>query len=93
MLLKTVWRLRKEYVDQGRRPLEFQVREKVMLKLSLQVWKRITAKKGNKGMIKQYEGVFEVLKKVGDVTCRLVLLDRDNSSPHISCELSEALLQ
>lgn len=55
-------------LNRKRRLLEFQVGNKVMLKLSPQVWKQITVKRGHKGLIQPYEGPFKVLKKVGNVT-------------------------
>ena len=55
----------KKYADHDRRPLEFQVEDKVLLKLTLQIWKKISNKTRQKGLISKYDGPFEVIKRVG----------------------------
>nr|GEU55810.1 reverse transcriptase domain-containing protein [Tanacetum cinerariifolium] len=53
----------KSYTDRRRKPLEFQVRDKVMLKVS--PWKRVI---GKRGMLNPcYIGPFKILAKVGTV--------------------------
>lgn len=49
-LAKAARRMRK-YADQGRRPLDFQVRDRVWLKLTPQVWKKLHRKDVHKGLI------------------------------------------
>ena len=52
----------KRYADQGKRPLEFEEGEKVLLKLTPQIWKKIQNKQFQRGLILKYDGPFEVLK-------------------------------
>jgi hypothetical protein len=84
-LAKAVRRMKK-YADQGRRPLEFQVSDKVMLKLTPQIWKKVTSKRWHKGLIQRYDGPFEVVKRVGAVAYRLALPERMKIHPtfHVS---------
>ena len=49
--LEKASRRMKKYADQGRRPLEFQVGEKVLLKLTPQIWKKIQNKQFQRGLI------------------------------------------
>ncbi|GJT27487.1 putative reverse transcriptase domain-containing protein [Tanacetum coccineum] len=75
----------KSYVDRRLKPLEFQVRDKVMLKVS--PWKGVICF-GKRGKLNPlYIGPFKVLAKVGTVAYRLELLDqlsRVHSSFHVS---------
>ncbi|KAF7151574.1 hypothetical protein RHSIM_Rhsim02G0166800 [Rhododendron simsii] len=66
---------RTKNADKGTRPLEFQVGDKVMLKLTPQIWKKINSKKVSQ-LIARYDGPFEVVKRVGNVAYRLKLPDR-----------------
>lgn len=76
----------KKYADKGRRPLEFQVGDKVLLKLTPQIWKKISSKTVHRGLIQKYDGPFEIVKKVGNVAYRLQLPDRLKVHPtfHVS---------
>nr|GFB29847.1 putative reverse transcriptase domain-containing protein [Tanacetum cinerariifolium] len=75
----------KSYVDVRRKPLEFQVGDKVMLKVS--PWKGVV-RFGKRGKLNpRYIGPFKVLAKVGTVAYRLELpqqLSRVHSTFHVS---------
>ena len=75
----------KKYADKGRRPLEFNVRDEVLLKLTPQIWK-ISSKTVHHGLVLKYDGPFEIVKRVGNVAYRLKLLDRLKVHPtfHVS---------
>ncbi|GJW00754.1 reverse transcriptase domain-containing protein [Tanacetum coccineum] len=61
----------KSYVDNRRKPLEFEVGDRVMLKVS--PWKGVIhfGKKGK--LAPRYVGPFEILERIGPVACRLRL--------------------
>ncbi|GJX11716.1 putative reverse transcriptase domain-containing protein [Tanacetum coccineum] len=75
----------KSYVDVRRKPLKFQVGDKVMLKVS--PWKGVI-RFGKRGKLNpRYIGPFKVLEKVGAVAYRLELphqLSRVHSTFHVS---------
>ncbi|GJW95339.1 putative reverse transcriptase domain-containing protein [Tanacetum coccineum] len=75
----------KSYADVRRKPLEFQVGDKVMLKVSS--WKGVIHF-GKRGMLNpRYIGPFKIIAKVGTVAYRLELpeqLSRVHSTFHIS---------
>ena len=52
----------KKYADRDRRPLEFQVGGRVLLKLTPQIWKKISSKTRQRGLIPKYDRPFEVIK-------------------------------
>src|ERR1051325_11106284 len=83
--LKTVRDRQKSYADNRRRPLEFEVGDKVFLKLS--PWKGIL-RFGRKGKLSpRFIGHFEILERIGPVAYRLVLppdLSRINDVFHVS---------
>ena len=72
--LAKVGRRMKKYADKHKRSLEFQVGDKVLLKMTPQIWK-LKNRVIHKGLVRKYEGSFKVLKKVGNVAYRLKLLD------------------
>ncbi|KAL5775969.1 hypothetical protein ACOSP7_013526 [Xanthoceras sorbifolium] len=76
----------KKYADKHRRPLEFNVGDKVLLKLTPQIWKKITDRRYHKGLIQRYDGPFVVKKRVGSVAYKLALPDRLKIHPtfHVS---------
>nr|GFA98997.1 putative reverse transcriptase domain-containing protein [Tanacetum cinerariifolium] len=75
----------KSYADVRRTPLEFQVGDRVMLKVS--PWKGVV-RFGKRGKLNpRYIGPFKVLAKVGSVAYRLELpeqLSRVHSTFHVS---------
>ncbi|GJU23193.1 putative reverse transcriptase domain-containing protein [Tanacetum coccineum] len=75
----------KSYADLKRKPMEFQVRDKVMLKVS--PWKGVV-RFGKRGKLNpRYVGPFKVLKKVGAVAYKLELpqeLSRVHNTFHVS---------
>nr|GEY71814.1 putative reverse transcriptase domain-containing protein [Tanacetum cinerariifolium] len=75
----------KSYVDRRRKPLEFQVGDKVMLKVS--PWKGVI-RFGKRGKLNpRYIGPFKVLAKIATVAYRLELpyqLSRVHSTFHVS---------
>ncbi|KAK4381451.1 hypothetical protein Sango_2966700 [Sesamum angolense] len=55
----------KKYADMGRRHVEFSAGDQVLLKLTPQIWKKISSKSVHRGLIPKYDGPFEVMSKVG----------------------------
>ncbi|XP_075074908.1 uncharacterized protein LOC107771718 [Nicotiana tabacum] len=56
----------KRKTDRNRRPLEFNIGDKMLLKFTTQIWKKINSKMHHRGMITKYDNPFEVVKKVGE---------------------------
>ena len=83
--LKAVQDQQKSYVDQHRTKMEFQVGEKVFLRVS--PWKGIM-RFGNKGKLSQrYIGPYEVIERVGPLAYKLALppeLARIHNVFHVS---------
>ncbi|GJX34078.1 hypothetical protein Tco_0245635 [Tanacetum coccineum] len=75
----------KSYVDVRQKPIEFQIGDKVMLKVS--PWKRVI-RFGKRGKLNpRYIGPFKIIAKVGTVAYRLELpeqLSRVHSTFHVS---------
>ncbi|GKF50882.1 hypothetical protein Tco_0147349 [Tanacetum coccineum] len=86
----------KSYADLKRKPMEFQVKDKVMLKVS--PWKGVICF-GKQGKLNpMYVGPFKVLEKVGDVAYKLELpeeLSKVHNTFHVSnlkkCNADEPL--
>nr|GFA61135.1 putative reverse transcriptase domain, ribonuclease H-like domain, aspartic peptidase domain protein [Tanacetum cinerariifolium] len=86
----------KSYADLKRKPMEFQVGDKVMLKVS--PWKRVV-RFGKRGKLNpRYVGPFKVLERIGDVAHKLDLpeeLSRVHNTFHVSnlkkCHADEPL--
>ncbi|KAL3512886.1 hypothetical protein ACH5RR_025603 [Cinchona calisaya] len=76
----------KKYADMGRKDVEFQVHNLVMLKLTPQIWKKVSSKIVHRGLIPKYDGPFEVIKYVGKVAYHLKLPNRLKVHPtfHVS---------
>lgn len=65
----------KKYANKRRRPLEFNVGDKVMLKQISPSWKKFNSKRVHRGLIPRYDGPFEVVK-VENVAYQLHLPER-----------------
>nr|GEV01504.1 putative reverse transcriptase domain-containing protein [Tanacetum cinerariifolium] len=75
----------KSYADVRHKPLEFQVGDKFMLKVS--PWKGVVCFGKREKLNPRYIGPFKVLAKVGTIACRLKLpqqLSRVHSTFHVS---------
>ncbi|XP_069154704.1 uncharacterized protein [Solanum lycopersicum] len=66
----------KKYDDQHRCSVEFNVGDKVLMKLTPQIWKQIVSKTRHRFLIPKYDSPFEVVKRVGEVSYRLKLPER-----------------
>ncbi|GJW44273.1 putative reverse transcriptase domain-containing protein [Tanacetum coccineum] len=82
---KKLWDRQKSYADRKRKPMEFEVGDRVMLKVS--PWKGVV-RFGKRGKLNpRYVGPFKVLAKVGKVAYRLELpqeLSRVHHTFHVS---------
>ncbi|GKC27667.1 hypothetical protein Tco_1034961 [Tanacetum coccineum] len=86
----------KSYADLKRKPMEFQVKDKVMLKVS--PWKGVV-RFGKRGKLNpRYVGPFKVLERVGSIAYKLELseeLSRVHNTFHVSnlkkCYADESL--
>ncbi|KAD4586089.1 hypothetical protein E3N88_23690 [Mikania micrantha] len=94
--MKTAQDRQKNYADNRRKPLEFQVGDRVMLKVS--PWKGIV-RFGKRGKLApRYVGPFKILERIGSVAYRLELppeLNNIHDVFHVSslkkCLLEESL--
>ncbi|GJS86739.1 putative reverse transcriptase domain-containing protein [Tanacetum coccineum] len=90
------WSDQKSYADLKRKPMEFQVGDKVMLKVS--PWKGVV-RFGKRGKLNpRYVGPFKVIERVGEVAYKLELpeeLSRVHNTFHVSnlkkCHADEPL--
>ncbi|XP_070042982.1 uncharacterized protein LOC142178078 [Nicotiana tabacum] len=84
--LSKAQRRMKKYADKNRRPLEFKVGDKVLLKLTPHIWKNIDSRVRYRALVSRYDGHFEVAAKVGEVDYRLLLPERMKIHPtfHVS---------
>ena len=84
--LEKATRRMKKYADKGRRPLEFKEGEKVLLKLTPQIWLKIRNKQFQRELIPKYDGPFEIVKRIGNVAYKLKLPERLRLHPtfHVS---------
>lgn len=64
----------KKYTNKHKRLLEYQVGDKILLKLILQIWKKLKNRAIHKSSMRMYKGQFEVLKKVENVAYCLKLM-------------------
>ncbi|KAH6820488.1 hypothetical protein C2S53_008404, partial [Perilla frutescens var. hirtella] len=48
----------KKYAEKGRRDVDYTVGEQVLLKLTSQIWKKISSKAVHRGLIPKYGGPF-----------------------------------
>jgi len=62
------------------------VGDKVLLKLTPQIWKKIVGTTKHRGLVPRYDGPFEIIEKVGAVAYRLKLPERLKIHPtfHVS---------
>ncbi|OIT31179.1 hypothetical protein A4A49_57316, partial [Nicotiana attenuata] len=65
-ILKVAQKRMKKYVDRNRRPLEFKVGDKVLLKLTLQIWKKIDSRVRHRALVSRYDGPPEVRNQIED---------------------------
>nr|GEZ21261.1 putative reverse transcriptase domain-containing protein [Tanacetum cinerariifolium] len=86
----------KSYADLKRKPMEFQVGDKVMLKVSPWKWVVCFGKRGK--LNPRHVGPFKVLERIGDVAYKLELLEelsRVHNMVHVSnlkkCHADEPL--
>ncbi|GJQ95899.1 putative reverse transcriptase domain-containing protein [Tanacetum coccineum] len=91
-----IWKWQKSYADLKHKPMEFEVGDKVMLKVS--PWKGVV-RFGKRGKLNpRFVGPFKVIKRVGDVAYKLELpeeLSRVHNTFHVSnlkkCHADEPL--
>uniref|UniRef100_A0A803P659 Reverse transcriptase domain-containing protein n=1 Tax=Cannabis sativa TaxID=3483 RepID=A0A803P659_CANSA len=86
-ILKKASRRMKKYADKHRRDLEFFVGDQVLLKLTPQIWKKITDKRYHEGLVQKYDGPFEIVQKVGAVAYKTGY--RAAVLHHFSCQFLE----
>ena len=89
--LEKASRRMKKYADKGKRLLEFEEGETVLLKLTPQIWKKIRNKQFKRGLIPKYDNPFEIVRRIGNVAYKLKLPERFKLHPTFQGKLLEAL--
>nr|GFA29055.1 putative reverse transcriptase domain-containing protein [Tanacetum cinerariifolium] len=85
-MLKTAWSHQKSYADKRRKPLEFKVGDRVLLKVS--PWKGVV-QFGKKGKLApRYVVPFEIVERVGRVAYRRLKLPQELSCIHDTFHVS-----
>ena len=51
-----------KYADLKRRPIKFNKGDDMLLKLTMQIWKKIIGKTRHQGLVQRYDGSFEVME-------------------------------
>nr|GFB69157.1 putative reverse transcriptase domain-containing protein [Tanacetum cinerariifolium] len=87
--LKTAWSHQKSYADKRRKPLEFKVGDRVLLKVS--PWKRVV-QFGKKGKLApRYVIPFEIVERVGRVAYRRLKLPQELCCIHDTFHVSNLM--
>ena len=84
--LEKATRKLKKNTNQHRRSLEIQIGNKLLLKLTPHILKKVSIKTRQRGLIPKFEVPFEVIKKMGEVTYMLKFPERLKLHPsfHVS---------
>lgn len=69
----------KKWADKKRRPVDYQVGDLVLVKLLPQQFQSL--RKVHKGLVRSYEGPFQIVKKVGKVSYQLQLPSKRKMNP------------
>ena len=88
--LEKASRRMKKYADKDRRPLEFYIGDKVFLKLTPHIWKKISNKTMQRGLIPKYDEPFKVMQ-TGIGSLQIEVTKQPKGKPHNPCELLKAL--
>ncbi|KAK6914907.1 hypothetical protein RJ641_020024 [Dillenia turbinata] len=77
---------RMEKYANKKRPLEFNVGDMVLLKLTPQIWRKVSRRNAHRGLVARYDGPFEVLQRIGNAAYKLKLPYRLKIHPifHVS---------
>ena len=65
---KAAWKMKK-FADRKRRPMDYQIEDRVMVKLNPRQFKSLQSV--NQNLIRKYEGPFEITAKVGKISYRV----------------------
>ena len=65
---KAAWKMKK-FADRKRRPMDYQIGDRVMVKLNPRQFKSLQSV--NQNLIRKYEGPFEITAKVGKISYRV----------------------
>ena len=63
-------------LTRNKKLLEFSEGNKVLLKLTPQIWKKIIGKTNHRGLVPRYDGLFKIMEKIGVVAYPLKLSER-----------------